>query len=70
MVKLRLKTVNGDEFPVEVPDAELERRRKEELAHGAAAFHPRDRKREVSTALKAYALLASSADKGAVRKLP
>ena len=27
MVKLRLKTVNGDEFPVEVPDAEAKVRR-------------------------------------------
>jgi len=55
---------------VELSEAELERRRKEELTHGAAAFTPRGRAREVSTALKAYALFASSADKGAVRKLP
>ncbi len=55
---------------VELSDAELERRRKEEEAQGAAAFTPRDRKREVSLALKTYALLTSSADTGAVRRLP
>jgi dihydroxy-acid dehydratase len=55
---------------VELSEAELARRRKEEEAHGAAAFRPRDRKREVSQALKIYALLTSSADTGAVRRLP
>jgi dihydroxy-acid dehydratase len=55
---------------VELSDEELARRRKEEEAHGAAAFTPRDRKREVSLALKIYALLTSSADTGAVRRLP
>jgi len=55
---------------VELSDAQLARRRKEEEAQGAAAFTPRDRKREVSLALKTYALLTSSADTGAVRRLP
>jgi dihydroxy-acid dehydratase len=55
---------------VELSDAELARRRKAEEAQGAAAFTPRDRKREVSQALKVYALLTSSADTGAVRRLP
>jgi dihydroxy-acid dehydratase len=55
---------------VELSDAELAGRRKEEEALGAAAFSPRDRKREVSLALKTYALLTSSADTGAVRRLP
>jgi dihydroxy-acid dehydratase len=55
---------------VELSDAQLGRRRKEEEAQGAAAFTPRDRKREVSLALKTYALLTSSADTGAVRRLP
>ncbi|MDP5138826.1 hypothetical protein ORJ04_23035, partial [Rheinheimera baltica] len=32
-------------------------------------WKPENRQRVVSTALKAYALLASSADKGAVRDL-
>jgi dihydroxy-acid dehydratase len=55
---------------VEIPDAELARRRREEQAHGAAAFSPRERKREISLALRIYALLTSSADTGAVRRLP
>ena len=33
------------------------------------AYKPVDRERYVSSALKAYALLATSADKGAVRDL-
>jgi dihydroxy-acid dehydratase len=55
---------------VELSDAELAARRKAEEAKGKAAFKPAGRKREVSEALKVYALLASSADTGAVRKLP
>ena len=55
---------------VELSDQELSRRRVDEQAHGAAAFTPRERKREISAALKIYALLASSADTGAVRRLP
>jgi len=38
-----------------------------ELARGTAAWSPRARERQVSFALRAYALLATSADKGAVR---
>ncbi len=48
-----------------VPDAELAARRAEQDAKGWKPEHSRPRK--VSTALKAYALLATSADKGAVR---
>jgi dihydroxy-acid dehydratase len=55
---------------LEVPVEELERRRGVEKALGREAFTPRGRKREVSEALKIYAMLASSADTGAVRKLP
>jgi dihydroxy-acid dehydratase len=55
---------------LEVPAEELDRRRREEEAMGGKAFTPRGRKREVSEALKIYALLASSADTGAVRRLP
>jgi dihydroxy-acid dehydratase len=55
---------------VELSEAELARRRKEEESYGPAAFTPRGRKREVSQALKTYALLTSSADTGAVRRLP
>jgi len=35
---------------------------------GEDAYKPLDRDRKVSNALKAYALLTTSADKGAVRK--
>jgi dihydroxy-acid dehydratase len=55
---------------VELSDAELAARRKAEESKGKAAFKPAGREREISEALKVYALLASSADTGAVRKLP
>jgi dihydroxy-acid dehydratase len=55
---------------VDITDAELAIRRKKEEAKGVAAFRPTDRQRTISTALKAYALFAASADKGAVRLLP
>ncbi len=69
----------GDTIEIDIParkihlaisDDELASRRAEEEEKGALAFSPTDRDRHVSTALKAYALLASSADKGAVRTLP
>jgi dihydroxy-acid dehydratase len=50
-----------------VPDNELHARREEQEARGDAAYTPINRQREVSFALRAYALLATSADKGAVR---
>ena len=50
-----------------VSDEELEKRREEELQRGNKAFTPPFRKREVSKALKAYASMVSSADKGAIR---
>lgn len=54
---------------VQVTDSELEKRRSEELSRGDARFTPKGRDRKVSTALQVYARHASSADKGAVRKL-
>ncbi len=51
----------------EVDAAELEERRKKELNCGDKAFKPAPRERAVSKALKAYASMVSSADKGAVR---
>jgi dihydroxy-acid dehydratase len=51
---------------LKLSDAELESRRKEEEAKGNKAFTP-NRDREISKALKAYAQMVSSADKGAVR---
>ena len=67
---------NGDRIRIDIPkrsinvlisDEELARRRKEQEAKGWKPELPRPRK--VSAALKAYALLATSADKGAVRDL-
>ena len=46
-------------------DAELDRRRVAVQASGG--YRPRDRDRAVSPALRAYAAMATSADKGAVR---
>lgn len=51
---------------VGVDDDELARRREEK---GALRWRPENRDRQVSTALRAYASMASSADKGAVRIL-
>ncbi|MBW1215494.1 dihydroxy-acid dehydratase [Pantoea allii] len=50
-----------------VPDNELHARREEQQARGDDAYTPVNRQREVSFALRAYASLATSADKGAVR---
>lgn len=54
---------------LDVPQAELDSRREAELSRGAAAFTPADRRRHVSAALRAYASLVTSADKGAVRSI-
>jgi dihydroxy-acid dehydratase len=65
---------DGDRIRIDIPartidlllsEAELAARRAEQDAKGWKPEHARPRK--VSTALKAYALLATSADKGAVR---
>jgi dihydroxy-acid dehydratase len=67
---------DGDVIEIDIPersihlaidDAELERRRAAMAAKGTDAWKPTGRKREVTTALKAYAALATSAAKGAVR---
>ena len=67
---------NGDRIRIDIPnrsinvlvsDDELAQRRSEQDAKGWKPALPR--KRKVSAALKAYALLAMSADKGAVRDL-
>ena len=52
-----------------VPDNILAERRIVEEHRGKAAFTPKNRKRQVSAALKAYAALVTSADTGAVRDL-
>ena len=53
---------------LKVTDEELAKRRAEQDKLGWKPAKPRSRK--VSQALRAYALFASSADKGAVRVLP
>ncbi|HUT51418.1 MAG TPA: dihydroxy-acid dehydratase [Alphaproteobacteria bacterium] len=67
---------DGDTIEIDIPnrsihlaidDAELAKRRAAMEAKGKEAWKPTGRKREVTTALKAYAALATSAAKGAVR---
>lgn len=67
---------NGDIIEINIPersirvklaDEELAERRIEEESRGAKAFTPQVRQRMVSKALRAYAKMVSSADKGAVR---
>jgi dihydroxy-acid dehydratase len=69
---------DGDVIEIDIPqrrihlavsDAELARRRAAMQARGDAAWKPAARQRAVSTALQAYAALATSADRGAVRDL-
>lgn len=68
---------NGDKIEIDIParkinvlvsNEELKKRRMEEEAKGDKAFTP-TRDRNVSKALKAYASLVTSSDKGAVRKI-
>ena len=67
---------NGDKIEIDIParrihlaisEAELSNRKKAMEARGEAAWKPVKRERVVSAALQAYALMATSADKGAVR---
>ncbi len=69
----------GDIIDIDIPnrtinmrvsDEELEQRRDAEEKRGDAAWTPHEvRTRKVSKALRAYASMATSADKGAVRKI-
>jgi len=59
--------IGNRDIMLDVAESELAARRETELARGTAAWSPRARERQVSFALRAYALLATSADKGAVR---
>jgi dihydroxy-acid dehydratase len=61
--------ISSRSIEVEVSDEELQERRNEMEARGKAAWKPVSRDRQVSRALKAYASMVSSADKGAVRIL-
>jgi dihydroxy-acid dehydratase len=67
---------DGDRIEIDIPsrtinlavdEAELQRRRAAMQAKGGEAWKPAKRSRKVSTALKAYAALATSAARGAVR---
>jgi dihydroxy-acid dehydratase len=59
--------IPGRRIHLAVSDDELARRRTAMDARGDAAWQPVARERAVSAALQAYALMATSADKGAVR---
>ena len=61
--------IPGRSINVRLSDEELAARRAEEETHGKKAFTPRDRDRCVSQALRAYAAMVTSADKGGVRQL-
>ncbi|MBQ3555416.1 MAG: dihydroxy-acid dehydratase, partial [Bacteroidales bacterium] len=52
---------------VRLSDEELAQRRAEEMKRGKEAFTPKTRNRIISKALKVYASMVSSADKGAFR---
>ena len=55
------------EISIQISDEELATRRKNMDAKGSKAWKPAERVRPISYALKNYAMLATSADKGAVR---
>ena len=69
---------DGDKIEISIPErrinlliteGELEARKQKELARGKDAFRPGTRGRNITTALKAYASMVTSADKGAVRQV-
>jgi len=63
--------IPGRSLTLSVPDEILATRRTAMEAKGDAAWQPAEpRQRQVSTALKAYAALATSAARGAVREVP
>jgi dihydroxy-acid dehydratase len=69
----------GDRIEIDIPnrtirlavsDAELDARRSAMEAQGDRAWKPGARERKVSTALRAYAAMTTSAARGAVRVVP
>jgi dihydroxy-acid dehydratase len=69
---------NGDKIEINIPlrkinvlltDTELKNREKAENLKGEKAYKPKNRNRVIPASLKAYALLVSSADMGAVRMI-
>ena len=61
--------ITSRNISVELSDEQLQARRDEMNSRGKAAWKPLKRDRQVSRALKAYASMVSSADKGAIRIL-
>lgn len=61
-IDIPARTIN-----VKLSDEELSQRREEEQKRGKLAFTPKNRERVISKALKVYASMVSSADKGAFR---
>ncbi|TDF35510.1 dihydroxy-acid dehydratase [Alteromonadaceae bacterium M269] len=67
----------GDMIDIDIPNRSINLRitddeltaRREQMESSKSPWRPKDRQRVVSSALKAYALMATSADKGAVRDL-
>jgi dihydroxy-acid dehydratase len=67
---------DGDEIVIDIPERRIDlnisseeiKKRREKLIN-TTGFRPKYRKREISQALKAYALLTTSAARGAVRDL-
>lgn len=68
---------DGDIIDIDIPartinvrltDEQLAERRAEEEARGSEAFTPRQRQRQISKALRSYAQMVTSADRGGVRK--
>ena len=55
---------------LQVSKEDLHKRRADELSRGEFAFTPLKRDRTVPNALKAYSILAGSADKGGFRHIP
>jgi dihydroxy-acid dehydratase len=54
---------------VVLPQGELDKRKQKEAGRGDKAFTPASRNRRISQALKAYARMVTSADKGAIREV-
>jgi dihydroxy-acid dehydratase len=60
--------IPGRSIRLDVSEAELAQRRSAMQARGPAAWKPASRQRTVSKALRAYASMATSASRGAVRE--
>lgn len=61
-------SVKDRSLTLQLDDEEIERRR-QEMESREKPWHPTERKRTVTKALRAYAKMATSADKGAVRQV-